>query len=123
MVLDEENSTEEEEVYVPAVTTVNGVACYIYLMSAEASIYNINAVQNIAVSIDGVVVAEGTYSLAAYLYNLNQEMGLYKIDESGEYVVDKDKLVDGKYSKSQILYECALALSKFGEAARDYKLN
>jgi hypothetical protein len=121
--LDIEKSTEEEEVYVPVVTTVNGIKCYSYLMSYDSGIYNINAVQNIAVSIDGVVVAEGTYSLAAYLYNLNQEMGLYKIDESGEYVVDKAKLVDGKYSKSQILYECALALAKFGEAARDYKLN
>jgi hypothetical protein len=123
-VLDEENSTEDIEVYVPVVSTVNGVECYSYLMDTDFGIYNINAENHIAVSLDGEVVAEGNYSLAAYIYNLNTSLELYKIDsESGEYVLDETKLEGGDYSVDQLLFECALALAKLGEASYAYKLN
>jgi len=122
-VLDEENSTEENEVYVDYVVTVNDVECYVYYLNAKIGIYNMNAVNTITVEVDGTVAATGTYSLLNYVQKLNSSAALYVYDEeSGKYVLDSS-IAAANYTSEQHSVNIALALVNFAEAAYNYKVN
>ncbi len=94
---------------------IEGVDCYYYRLSAKTGIYNINAVQNISIEVDGEIVGSIEYSFAKYLYNTNVALGVYTLTD-GAYVRKTDEKTESEY-----IFDAALALSLFGEAAYNYK--
>lgn len=119
----DESSTEDNEIYVPKVVSVDGVECYMYTLKAKFGIYNMNAVNTITIEADGAVAATGTYSLLNYVQKLNETVGLYTYDEaSGKYVVDSS-IAEKDYTVDQHSVNMALALVNFAEAAYEYKVN
>ena len=121
-VVDESNSTEELTVYKDATTTSGGKTYYIFEMDKNHAIYNNNAVYTISVKIGDEVVASGTYSLAAYIYNLNEQLELYSY-ENGAWVIDGTKPMTGPTSRDYRLLRVAMAYSNFAKAAYEFKVD
>ena len=103
-------------------TTIGGNVYYIFLVDRSHAIYNSNAVYTINIELDGEVVMSGTYSLAAYIYNTNKDLGLYN-NVNGEWVLDESKPTSGAEALDYNLLRAAMAYSEFARAAYNYKVD
>ena len=103
-------------------TKIEDIDYYVFRIDTKHAIYNSNAVYTINIELDGEIAMSGTYSLAAYIYNVNMDLGLYTY-ENGEWVLDETKPTSGAEALDYNLLRAAMAYSEFARAAYNFKVD